>query len=310
MKNILLVCSMLLVTALHAAHEKPVVFVDEFKPTAECKAKVGDIQVLKDRIVGNVTASRKYEVVERERLADVQKELKLVDAGMTEGGAPESNRLKAAGYCVYGKVVQFRSFSRSAQIGDMSVKNVFGIVEVQIRIANIMTSRILMVKTVKAEKSKTISNAVASTVNLETEVMSEAVDDAARLVVEKLNNVAFPVYVLSANSRFVTGNITEDLVSVGDVWEVYILGDELKDPQTGEVLGNDEELIASVRVSRPGPKTTKFEYGADEASSEKAKKDILAAKEDGEKMILRRAVAETARKPQRKSSASALRGLR
>ena len=290
---------------------KAVVFVDKFVPNGECRVTAAGLQALNDRILGNVVSSRKYEVVEREHLAKVQQELKLVDSGMTDGAAPESNRLKAAGYCVYGSVVQYRSFSRSARLGDVSVKNVVGVIELQIRIANIETGRILAAKTVKAEKSKMISSAVESTQDPESEVLADAAGESAMLVVDRLNEVAFPVHVISANSRFVTGNITEDQVSVGDVWEVYVLGDELKDPQTGESLGNDEDLIATVRVSRPGPKTTKFEYGASDAVSEKCKKDILAAKEDGERMVMRRLRVD-ASKPARPAmpSTSGLRGLR
>ena len=300
--------SLLAVTA--SAAGKAVVFVEKFDANESCQVSAADIDVLHDRIVGNVTSSRKYEVVERENLAKVQKELKLVDAGLTEGDAPESNRLKAAGYCVYGKVLQYRTVASQASDigGGLSVKRVSGVVEVQIRIANVENGRTLAAKTVKSEKSRAVPSTVER--DLGRDVLTEAAEEAARLVVEKLNDVAFPVYVLSANSRFVTGNITEDLVTLGDVWEVFVLGDEIKDPQTGDSLGFDEELIASVRVSRPGAKMTKFEYGADEASAEKSKKDILAAKEDGEKMILRKAVKEEAQKPQKKPSMSALRGMR
>lgn len=299
-----------LILSVHAK-DKAVVFIDKFEPNGTCEMVAADIQILHDRIVGNVVSTRKYEVVERENLANVQQELKLVDAGLTEGNAPQSNRLKAAGYCIYGKIVQYRSFARAADLGDgLSVRRIDGVVEIQIRIANIENGRILAAKTVKAEKSRMASSAVASTQNLAQEALADALDEAARLVVERLNDVAFPVYVLSANSRAVTANITEEMVTVGEVWEVFVLGDELKDPQTGEPLGFDEEQIASVRVSRPGAKVTKFEYGADDASADKAKKDILDAKEDGEKMILRKAIRATGDKPTKCPPMSAIRGMR
>ena len=291
-----------------ASYAKPVVFIDKFVPNGGCQTTEANVQNLNDRIVGAVTSSRKYEVVERENLAKIQQELKLVDAGLTEGAAPESNALKAAGYCIYGKILQFRNFSREATAGDLKIRNVIGTVELQIRIVNIANSRVLAAKTVKVEKSRSQTNATASSQDIELEVMTEATSEAVRLVVEKLNDVAYPVYVLSANSRFVIGNVTEDLVRVGDVWEVFVLGDELKDPQSGEVLGFDEDLIASVRVSRPGPKTTKFEYGKVEGDAEVAKKSILQAKEDGEKMIMRK-VQQAPVKPIKRMSKPSLRDM-
>jgi len=290
---------------------KRIVFVSKFECNDSYKIDDSDIQILHDRIVGNVVSSRKYEVVARENLAKIQQELKFVDAGLTEGDAPQSNKLKAAGYCIYGKILQYRSSERSASLdADVTLKRIDGLIEIQIRIANVETGRILAAKTVKASASRTMSNALASTQDIRQEVMADAVDKAAKLVVEHLNDIAFPVYVLSANSRFVTANVTEDQVSVGEVWEAFALGDELKDPQTGESLGFDEELIASVRVSRPGAKATKFEYGADEFSADKSKKDILAAKSDGEKIILRKMRIQPIAKPNNNPDMSVLQGMR
>ena len=262
--------------------KKASVFVDKFIANEGCRITAGGIQVLHDRIVGNIVSSRKYEVVERENLAKVQKELKLVDSGMTEGNAPESNRLKAAGYCIYGKIIQYRDYEDEATNGGLRVRWLCGTVELQIRIVNITNGRELAAKTVKKEGKRGLTNAISTSQDLRLEVMSDLIDKAAKAVVAQLNDVAFPVYVLSANNRFVTGNITAEQVVEGEVWEVFVLGDVLKDPQTGDVLGQDEDLIAKVRVSRPGPKMTKFEY-----FGEVDKKSILAAKEDGEKMIMR-----------------------
>lgn len=284
MKKIIALLIVYCVTSAALAAGKASVFIDKFIPNEGCRITAGELQILHDRIVGNVVSSRKYEVVERENLAKVQKELKLVDAGLTEGAAPESNKLKAAGYCIYGKIIQFRNYKAQVDVGGLKVNSLTGIIELQLRITNIENGRVLAAKTIKQTGRKNLSNAVATTKNLETEVMTETLSLTAKEVVTALNDVAFPVYVLSANRRFVTGNITAEQVVEGDIWEVFELGDELKDPQTGEVLGYDEELIAKVRVSRPGPKTTKFEYVGDED-----KKSVLEAKEDDVKMLLRRA---------------------
>ena len=284
MKRIMILSCVFFTAQILFASGKASVVIDKFIPNEGCKITAGELQILHDRIVGNVVSSRKYEVVERENLATIQKELKLVDSGLTEGAAPESNKLKAAGYCIYGKIIQCRNYKTEVDVGGFKVNSLTGIFELQLRIANIENGRVLAAKTIKQIQRKNLSNAVATTKELETEVMTEIYSSAAKEVVTALNDVAFPVYVLSANRRFVTGNITAEQVVEGEVWEVFELGDELKDPQSGETLGYDEDLIAKVRVSRPGPKTTKFEYVGDDD-----KKSVLEAKEDDVKMLLRRA---------------------
>ena len=306
MKTKILILALSVATvAIAAPKQKAIVYVDHFIPVpgANCQIKNNEIQVLQDRIVGNVTSSRKYEVVERENLAKVQKELKLVDAGMTEGDAPESNKLKAAGYIIYGKIIQYRHFVNQATVGGVTVNWLFGTIELQIRITNIQNGRVLAAKTVKKEGKKGLTDAVATSQNLELEVMTEILDKAAKEVVVELNNIAFPIYVLDADSKFLSGNITAEQVTVGDLWEVWLRGRAIKDPDTDEILGYKEKCVCSVRVSRPGPKLTKVEY-VNKADAKEVEELLDAEK----KMTLRKAPdnvqdgRDRAPKPEKKRS--------
>ena len=306
MKKLLTGIGLLLtVVVFGAPKQKAVVYVDHFIPVPgpNCRIAANEIQILQDRIVGNVTSSRKYEVVERENLEQVQKELKLVDAGMTEGAAPESNKLKAAGYAIYGKIIQYRNYVNQASSGGVVANWLFGTIELQIRIANIENGRILAAKTIKKQGKKGMTNAIATSQNLELEVMTDVLDKIAKEVVVELNNIAFPVYVLDADSQFVSGNISAEQVTVGDIWEVWLRGRAIKDPDTEEILGYKEKCVCSLRVSRPGPKLTKFEF-LNKADAKEVEELLDAEK----KMTLRKAPeseqdsADGLPKPQRKPS--------
>ena len=48
-------------------------------------------------------------------------------------------------------------------------------------------------------------------------------------------------------------------VTIGDIWEVWKRRGLKVNPDTEEVEGYREKLVCQVRVSRPGPKETKFE---------------------------------------------------
>ena len=261
-KCLVLIAVTLIGSALLAApRQKAVVYVDRFIPVKgeNCLIKDSEIQVLQDRIVGNVVSSRKYEVVDRENLEKVQKELKLVDAGMTEGDAPESNRMKAAGYIIYGKVIQFRHYETQATVGTVTVTALKGTVELQIRIVNIETTRQLAAKTIKKEVVKRMSNAVASSQNLELEVMTEALDLVAKDVVVKMNEIAFPAYITDADGKYVTANISAEQVAVGEMWKIWRRRGKKFDPETNEQDGYREKEMGLARVKYPGPKETKFE---------------------------------------------------
>ena len=248
----ILVCTGLLFAFSLTATAKEVVGVEQFQPLQNCKIDEGALQNIRNRVLDGVLNSRKFEVVERVQLKTVLKEQALVDAGLTEGKAPESNKLKAAGYVMYGTVIRCGTEKLTAN----NIKAFRADVEIQLRFANAETGRILAVKTVKGSEVKSAILA-GGDARLEDDALNAAILSAAKDAANALVELAFPTTVLSVNSRFVTVNLTVEQCVEGEVFEVFELGDELKDPQTGDSLGFDEDLIGKVVVSRPGPKVTK-----------------------------------------------------
>lgn len=251
MKRIFVCVGLLLAISLTAL-AKEVVVVEQFQPLQNCRIDEGALQNIRNRVLDGVLNSRKFEVVERVQLKTVLKEQALVDAGLTEGKAPESNKLRAAGYVMYGTVIRYGTEKLIAN----NVKAFRADVEIQLRFANVETGRILAVKTVKGTEVKSAISAVGDA-RLEDDVLNAAIVSAAKDAANALVELAFPTTVLSVNSRFVTVNLSTEQCAEGEVFEVFELGDELKDPKTGDSLGFDEELIGKVVVSRPGPKVTK-----------------------------------------------------
>lgn len=277
--------------------KKVTVRVEPLVKNAGCEASDKHLQTLYDKIVGYINTSAKYHVVERARLATIQKELELIDAGMTDGEAPESNRIKAAGYCIYGKVVQFRCSVDAAGNDKWLVE---GLLELQLQIANIESTSVVAARTVQAKLTDVVSSTIATTRDRESDAFYKLIDEAAKKVVAALNDVVSPVYVLSISKRSVlTANVAEDRVSEGDEWEVFLLGEELVNPETGESLGQDEELLGRAVVTKPGAKTTKFrpKTKSDAVAIVKAwnaaqQSDVKRGKKSRPKMVMREIPAQ------------------
>ena len=233
------------------ATAKPVVAIGEFEHRVSGGSKTTHAVVLKDRVLDLIHNSNKFEVVERDRLKDLLKEMQLVDAGLTEGDAPESNRLKAAGFLIYGSILQ-SSLSVSSTADGQYVKSVF---EVQIRYSDGQSGKLLAVKTCKGDVIKTLLPGEENKVKKD--ALAAAIQEAALHVVNGLVDVAMPIKVVSVNNRYITVALSEEQTYVGEQFEVYELGEELTDPDTGEVLGYDEERIGLIEVVRSGPKLTR-----------------------------------------------------
>jgi hypothetical protein len=92
------------------------------------------------------------------------------------------------------------------------------------------------------------------------ELLRRVTRDMAEWVAVRVANVAFPVKVLAKTDKMVTLNRGEGSgMAVGQVWNANALGNELKDPDTGEVLGREEVPIGKVRITEVQPKFSKGE---------------------------------------------------
>jgi len=74
----------------------------------------------------------------------------------------------------------------------------------------------------------------------------------------------FPVSVVSLNGDQVVLSQGGDSLQVGQRWEAVLLGDELKDPQTGLSLGRAETPVGAIRIDRVSTQTS---YGTVEGNS-------------------------------------------
>ena len=85
---------------------------------------------------------------------------------------------------------------------------------------------------------------------------------AARVVAEwatiKVSDSVFPIQVLEKNEDAITINRGSDSgIQIGQVYGVNILGKEIKDPSTGELLGREEKTVGKATILELQPKFSK-----------------------------------------------------
>jgi hypothetical protein len=82
-----------------------------------------------------------------------------------------------------------------------------------------------------------------------------------RTICEKVSNrvvdIAYPVRVIAKTGKIVTLNRGDGSdIATGQLWEVFALGEELIDPDTGVSLGREEVSVGTLRITRVNPKTS------------------------------------------------------
>ncbi len=79
-------------------------------------------------------------------------------------------------------------------------------------------------------------------------------------IAQRVADVAYPARILAKTGRIVTLNRGDGTgIAAGQLWEVFALGDELIDPDTGVSLGREEVPVGRVRVQRVTPRTAHAE---------------------------------------------------
>ena len=98
---------------------------------------------------------------------------------------------------------------------------------------------------------------------------SDLFEAAAKNLAERIamreREAIFPIAVLTKDDKEITINCGADAgLKTGQLLDVYAVGKELKDPNTGESLGNDEQLVGRVTVSETQPKFCKAKVWEDD----------------------------------------------
>ena len=91
-------------------------------------------------------------------------------------------------------------------------------------------------------------------------VVNVIADRMANQCAQRITDVIFPAKVLVVRDGVVTLNRGEGTaIAMGEVWEAFATGEELVDPDTGEVLGSEEVSLGFVRVISVAPKFSRAE---------------------------------------------------
>ena len=226
--------------------------------------RLQQVDNIRQRITDKVVNTRKFDVIERERIADILKEQSLQDSGVTSGkegdmNTPRSGMIRTCGYIMLGSVLSVGEDAAATRVEGTSAAVSKMKVEVQIRLENVESGKIVASKTVQGFGKSSATGArggSAAAGNLAEQALRDACDDAAEKAVALLMELAYPATVIAVGSKDITINVTEEMCAKGEIWEVLELGDEMIDDR-GDSSGADEEEIGRIEITKPGAKFSK-----------------------------------------------------
>jgi curli biogenesis system outer membrane secretion channel CsgG len=218
-----------------------------------------------DMFITQLVKAGKYTVVDRERLAALMQEKNLSLSGdVSAATAVQAGKLLGVEYMLVGDVTEFGEQENKAQVGwgiGLDVRKKKFIAALDVRLISVTTGEILWAETGRKEES----NAKVYVAGIGGGVDDDRMfDKVLRPIVEELSGKLLQVSL--ATSASVVGKVkgkiakidagtvyinlgSEQGVAVGDTFGVYKLGEAIKDPDTGEVLGADETKVGTIKVT-------------------------------------------------------------
>jgi hypothetical protein len=226
------------------------------------------LESLDSQMLDRFNATRKFQLVAASDLKEVIKKQELAQSGNFDSSDKSlAQQFKLAGTKFYlvTTIDDFQDYVEKATFegtGNSATKRVFRLSIIG-KIYDSTTGKLLEsanfqtgnneFKQIQQERNYSVKDG---------ELSDEMMVAVARSMAEKIANhvvdVIFPAKVLIKNDNEVTINRGDGAgVAVGDVFNVFALGQELIDPDTKESLGHQEVKVGQVKITEVDPKFSK-----------------------------------------------------
>lgn len=219
--------------------------------------------LLTNKLITELVTSRAVRVVERDKVAAIMVEANLSEAQMTDPKhAIQMGKMLGADYLIFGSITMLDPSVKVKQLpyNAGSQKTMSLVIGSTIRMMRTETGQIEAAADLQAEKkqiknettpvaveknqtqiNKDVGNVLPQ--KFQDEVYSELAEKLAARIVNTLN----PIKV--ANFSGDTVYLARGALPKGDSYEVVKLGEEIRDPDTNELLGQTEDRIAIIQVT-------------------------------------------------------------
>jgi len=261
--SIILAAAILSGAALGSAQVKKRVAVAEFQDRSGHR---GAGQGVADMLITALVKSGQFNVVERKDLDKVMAEQRLGRSGaVTPQTAPEIGKLLGADLLVLGSITELgtkdRNVSGGAPLFGARINAKTARAAVDIRLVNTTTGEVVAAETEEGTDNTVGLGGRYQNINFadfsqwnDTDIgkaAREAIDETVKLITDNMAKVPWSgrIIKMSDDGSVIMKPGSEANVAADMEFDVFHPGEELKDPDTGLVLGHEEKKVGRIRVT-------------------------------------------------------------
>ncbi|UCE08019.1 MAG: hypothetical protein JSW07_08320 [bacterium] len=224
-------------------------------------------QGMADMLTTELVKSGKYQVIERQGIEQIMQEQRLGQSGaVTQQTAAEVGKLLGVELAIIGAVTEFGykksdvgGFLKKKGLG-LGIQSASAVVGIDVRFVNTNTGEILAADNVRKEETKkglkidtrqlSFKNKNAFDESIVGKATRAAIEDIMGKLDAQLENLPWQAKIVKVSGNIVYINAgSEANVNVGDIFDIYSVGEELIDPDTGLSLGAEETRVGEIKVT-------------------------------------------------------------
>jgi hypothetical protein len=208
----------------------------------------------------HLSGSGKFTVLERSKADKVLGEIVMSDTGLTDpSSAVRKGKILGAEYIVVGTVFQADlgfditeiPYTDQQQVRDK------GVIRVELRIIETVTGKIvssvigegISVRTKSVEKKVYGARLEKYDPFFDMPFMHDLYDALGNDLTTKTVNAFFPFRVIFVKDNIVTANRGSNFgINQGDVYNIFRVGEPVRDPDTGKIIGSQETFLGKATV--------------------------------------------------------------
>lgn len=232
------------------------------------------LEALDSQVYDRVLNTKRFEVLERSDADALAKEagatgaafqFNQVDYLLTIRVDGFNDRMETRRLAALGKTVTARVIELSAVAKVTEVATQRAIASTNFQVSRRQADQLSGNTTEKVGESSDI-------------LLTDITREMAQKIAGRVADAVFPARILAKRDKVVTINRNDTTgIKVGQVWEVFVLGEDLVDPDTGEKT-REEVFVGTVKVSRVTPQNSQAEIiedtGIDKLAIVRLKDDV------------------------------------
>jgi hypothetical protein len=229
------------------------------------------IQAMDSQLIDRLHNTRKFTIVSRSDLADIMKEQKLAESGNIDSNdtaAAQAFKLAGCKFLLVATVDNFQDYVEKAHFEGYDESATRRVVQFSMvgKLYDTTTGKLLESTNFQLNNGEVERN--PSNVSQQGDLNEELFTAMARIMAQKIADrvidVLRPAKIIARTDQIVTINRGDGTsIAVDQVWEVYALGEEMKDPDTGASLGREEVKVGKIRITSVEPMFSKAEITED-----------------------------------------------